>query len=83
MRSAAGTTHLAGAVEAIAAGMPESASASSKSRTPGIASAKSAGMTAIAIPHRLTELHDLSGADLRVAHAGELTVERLAALVRR
>jgi len=50
---------------------------------PGIASAKSAGMTAIAIPHRLTELHDLSGADLRVAHAGELTVDRLAALVTR
>jgi HAD superfamily hydrolase (TIGR01509 family) len=49
---------------------------------PGIASAKAAGMTAIAIPHWLTELHDLSGADLRVAGAEELTVERLAALVR-
>jgi HAD superfamily hydrolase (TIGR01509 family) len=48
---------------------------------PGITSAKSAGMTAIAIPHWLTELHDLSGADLRVAHAGELSIERLAHLL--
>jgi HAD superfamily hydrolase (TIGR01509 family) len=48
---------------------------------PGIASAKAAGMTAIAIPHWLTELHDLSGADLRVEHAGELTLERLAGLL--
>jgi beta-phosphoglucomutase-like phosphatase (HAD superfamily) len=47
---------------------------------PGIAAAKAAGMTAIAIPHWLTELHDLSGADLRVDHAGELSVERLASL---
>jgi HAD superfamily hydrolase (TIGR01509 family) len=48
---------------------------------PGIASAKAAGMTAVAIPHWLTELHDLSRADLRVVHAGELSVERLASLV--
>ena len=41
-----------------------------------------AGMKAIAIPHWLTERHDLSGADLTVAHAGELTLERLSALVK-
>ena len=39
---------------------------------PGIASARAAGMKAIAIPHWLTEGHDLSAADLRVAHAGDL-----------
>jgi HAD superfamily hydrolase (TIGR01509 family) len=48
---------------------------------PGIAAAKAAGMKAIAIPHWLTERHDLSAADLRVTHAGELTLDRLAALV--
>lgn len=48
---------------------------------PGIAAAKAAGMKAIAIPHWLTERHDLSAADLRVAHAGELTLDRLATLV--
>ena len=48
---------------------------------PGLAAARAAGMTAIAIPHWLTERHDLSGADLTVAHAGELTLERLAALL--
>ena len=48
---------------------------------PGIAAARAAGMKTIAIPHWLTERHDLSGADLTVAHAGELTLERLAALV--
>ena len=48
---------------------------------PGITSAKAAGMTAIVIPHWLTEQHDLSGADLRVAHAGELSVARLAQLL--
>jgi HAD superfamily hydrolase (TIGR01509 family) len=47
---------------------------------PGIAAARAAGMKAVAIPHRLTERHDLSGADLTVAHAGELTLERLAGL---
>src|SRR4029077_14917040 len=31
---------------------------------PGIAAARSAGMKAVAIPHWLTERHDLSGADL-------------------
>jgi HAD superfamily hydrolase (TIGR01509 family) len=48
---------------------------------PGIASARAAGMRTVVIPHRLTELHDLSGADLRVAHAGELSFARLATLV--
>jgi hypothetical protein len=38
-------------------------------------------MKTVAIPHWLTERHDLSGADLKVAHAGELTLARLAALV--
>ncbi len=47
---------------------------------PGIRAARAAGMKAVAIPHPLTHGHDLSGADLRVAHAGELTVARLATL---
>ena len=47
---------------------------------PGIAAARAAGMKAVAIPHWLTERHDLTGADLTVAHAGELTLERLATL---
>jgi hypothetical protein len=38
-------------------------------------------MTTVAIPHRLTEGHDLAAADLRVAHAGELTLARLETLV--
>jgi HAD superfamily hydrolase (TIGR01509 family) len=48
---------------------------------PGIAAALAAGMKAIAIPHWLTASHDLSAADLTVAHAGELTIERLTALL--
>jgi HAD superfamily hydrolase (TIGR01509 family) len=47
---------------------------------PGITAARAAGMKAIAIPHWLTERHDLSAADLTVAHAGELTLERLITL---
>jgi HAD superfamily hydrolase (TIGR01509 family) len=47
---------------------------------PGIAAARAAGMATVAIPHWLTEGHDLSGADLQVAHAGELTVARLTGL---
>jgi HAD superfamily hydrolase (TIGR01509 family) len=47
---------------------------------PGITAARAAGMKAVAIPHWLTQGHDLSGADLTVAHAGELTLHRLAAL---
>jgi hypothetical protein len=38
-------------------------------------------LKAIAIPHWLTERHDLSAADLRVAHAGELTLTTLERLV--
>ena len=48
---------------------------------PGIAAARAAGMTVIAIPHWLTATHDLSGADARVSHAGELTVDRLRQLL--
>ena len=47
---------------------------------PGISAALAAGMKAVAIPHWLTEGHDLTGAHLHVTHAGELTLERLAAL---
>ena len=50
---------------------------------PGIAAARAAGMKTVAIPHWLTEAHDLSAAHLRVAHAGELTVQRLVDLVER
>jgi HAD superfamily hydrolase (TIGR01509 family) len=48
---------------------------------PGIASATAAGLKTVAIPHWLTESHDLAPATLRVAHAGELTVDRLERLV--
>jgi HAD superfamily hydrolase (TIGR01509 family) len=48
---------------------------------PGIASARAAGMKTVAIPHWLTERHDLSAADLRVSRASDLTLERLLALV--
>jgi len=48
---------------------------------PGITAARAAGMKTVAIPHWLTERHDLSAADLRVAHAGELTPARLATLL--
>lgn len=47
---------------------------------PGVAAARAAGMKTVAIPHWLTESHDLTAADLRVAHAGELTVGRLSTL---
>jgi HAD superfamily hydrolase (TIGR01509 family) len=47
---------------------------------PGITAACAAGMKVIAIPHWLTQRHDLSAAHLTVAHAGELTVERLTSL---
>ena len=49
---------------------------------PGIAAARAAGMKAVAIPHWLTASHDLAAADLTVKHAGELTLDRLAALLR-
>jgi putative hydrolase of the HAD superfamily len=48
---------------------------------PGIAAARAAGMKTVAIPHRLTARHDLRSADLEVAHAGELTLARLAILL--
>jgi HAD superfamily hydrolase (TIGR01509 family) len=48
---------------------------------PGLAAARAAGLKTVAIPHWLTERHELSGADLRVGHAGELTVARLATLL--
>jgi HAD superfamily hydrolase (TIGR01509 family) len=49
---------------------------------PGLAAARAAGMKTVVIPHPLTARHDLSGADLRVAHAGELTLARLEAMFR-
>ena len=49
---------------------------------PGIASATAAGMRTVAIPHWLTETHDLAPATLRVAHAGELSVAVLQELVK-
>ncbi len=48
---------------------------------PGIASAKGAGLTVVAVPHWLTARHDLSAADLRVASATALTVGRLEELL--
>lgn len=49
---------------------------------PGIAAATAAGMKTVAIPHWLTETHDLAPATLRVAHAGELTLAVLQELVK-
>jgi HAD superfamily hydrolase (TIGR01509 family) len=48
---------------------------------PGITAGRAAGMKTVAIPHWLTERHDLAGADLRVANAGELTLSRLMELL--
>ena len=47
---------------------------------PGLAAARAAGMRTVVIPHTLTRRHDLSGADLRVASAAELTLDALRAL---
>ena len=47
---------------------------------PGIAAARAAGLRVVAIPHWLTATHDVSGADLRVSDAGELTLALLRAL---
>jgi HAD superfamily hydrolase (TIGR01509 family) len=44
---------------------------------PGLASARAAGMRTVVIPHTLTRLHDLSGADIRVTSAAELSLETL------
>jgi HAD superfamily hydrolase (TIGR01509 family) len=48
---------------------------------PGVAAARAAGLKTVAIPHWLTASHDLSAADLHAAHAGELTLARLATLM--
>jgi HAD superfamily hydrolase (TIGR01509 family) len=44
---------------------------------PGVAAAVAAGLWTVAIPHRLTAGHDLSGAHLQVPSAKVLTLERL------
>jgi HAD superfamily hydrolase (TIGR01509 family) len=49
---------------------------------PGIVAATRAGMRTVAVPHWLTERHDLGGATLRVAHAGEITVDVLDRIIR-
>jgi putative hydrolase of the HAD superfamily len=48
---------------------------------PGVTAALAAGMKVVAIPHWLTKRHDLAGASLIVAHAGELSLARLDALL--
>ena len=48
---------------------------------PGLAAAGAAGMKTVAIPHTLSVTHDFAGADLRVSHAGELTLARLRRLI--
>jgi len=48
---------------------------------PGVQSALAAGLKTVAIPHRLTDGHDLAGAHLRVASATELTLDALEMLV--
>jgi len=58
-------------------GVDPSRTAAIEDSAPGVAAARAAGMTVVAIPHWLTETHDLSGAHLRVGHAGELTLEQL------
>jgi HAD superfamily hydrolase (TIGR01509 family) len=47
---------------------------------PGLASARAAGMRTVVIPHSLTRLHDLSGADMRVESAADLTLDTLRTL---
>ncbi len=48
---------------------------------PGVQSALAAGLKTVAIPHHLTDAHDLGGAHLRVASATQLTLHALEALV--
>jgi len=50
--------------------------------SPGVISATAAGLKAVAIPHWLTERHDLSRADLRVDSAAQLTLQMLENLVK-
>jgi putative hydrolase of the HAD superfamily len=47
----------------------------------GVASAKAAGMRAVAVPSRLTSIHDFTAADLVVGSLTELDVPTLAGLV--
>jgi HAD superfamily hydrolase (TIGR01509 family) len=49
----------------------------------GVASAKAAGMTAVAVPSRITRSNDFSPADLVVDSIADLTVDLLRALVDR
>jgi len=58
-------------------GVNPSRSVAIEDSAPGVAAARAAGMTVVAIPHWLTETHDLSGAHLVVRHAGEITLDRL------
>ena len=62
-------------------GADPSRSVAIEDSAPGVASAKAAGLTTVAIPHWLTEGHDLSRADVRVQDAGELTLALLEKLV--
>jgi HAD superfamily hydrolase (TIGR01509 family) len=62
-------------------GVNPSRSVAIEDSAPGVAAARAAGMTVVAIPHWLTETHDLTGAHLAVRHAGEITLERLNRLV--
>jgi beta-phosphoglucomutase-like phosphatase (HAD superfamily) len=47
----------------------------------GIEAAKAAGMAVVAIPNAVTEHHDLSQADARVRHFGDVSVEMLRSLI--
>ena len=62
-------------------GVPPGRTVALEDSAPGIAAARAAGMKTIAIPHWLTERHDLSAADLCVRQAGEVTVPVLERLV--
>jgi HAD superfamily hydrolase (TIGR01509 family) len=64
-------------------GAPPSRSIAIEDSGPGVAAARAAGLKVVVIPHWLTHTHDLAGADLRAAHAGELTLARLARLLER
>lgn len=60
---------------------PSARSVAIEDSGPGIAAARAAGLKTVAIPHWLTEHHDLSGAHLRVASATDLSLEVLEALL--
>lgn len=47
----------------------------------GIAAAQAAGLRAIAVPNSVSRHQDLSGADARVAHLGEVSLELLRGLL--